>query len=154
MSNPALRDFDGITEADVELDGSIDTIEAYSDELSDEQISRLFILLHGRSGEITYNASFSIKEEMEQQINMVRKMRSAILPQGQVRPGPGSRELKEVVAASSTLLSLLMKVHPQVLSMDRQRSIESAVSETTRSLSQEDQQKFLALLESNLAEIE
>ena len=51
--NEALREFDLGDGHDVELDEHISTIEALSDELSDEDIARLWAVLQGRAQAIS-----------------------------------------------------------------------------------------------------
>ena len=151
----ALRAFD-LGGNDIELDGYIDLIDTLSEGLRDDQVTRLWGILSGRGGgdKVEYNASFDIKEEIQAQIVAVRALRNSVMPGGVVRPGLPAREIKEAVSASSTLLSSLMKHHEKVLSMDRQRAIELAVTDAVRSLPDEQRETFFSLLEENLSAIE
>ena len=149
----ALRDFDTGGD-DINIDEYISAIEVMSDHLTDEHVSRLFCLLQGRAETVEYGASFDIKEEVQMQIMAVRAMRNAVMPNGKVRPGLASREVKEVVTASSTLLNTLMKTHKDVMSFSRSRAIEEAVTTTVRTLPEDQQQAFFAVLEENLSAIE
>jgi len=149
-----LRDFEGI-DHDVELDGYIDMIDALSGSLREDQVVRLFSLLAGMGGveQVEYNASFDLKDEVQAQIQAVRAMREAVMPNGVVRAGTPAREVKEVVTASSTLLNTLMKMHERVMSFDRSRAIEEAVTTTIRTLPDDQQKMFFTALEDNLSAI-
>lgn len=149
----SLRDFDGIGD-DVDIDEYISAIEVMSDHLTDEHVSRLFCLLQGRAQTVEYGASFDIKEEVQMQIMAVRAMRNAVMPNGRVRPGLASREMKEVVTASSTLLNTLMKTHDKIMSLERQRAIEEAVTTSIQTLPEEQKKQFLATLAENLSTIQ
>ncbi len=154
--NEALRDFD-LGGNDIELDGYIELIETMADDLRDDQVGRLWTVLAERApGEaaVKYGADFDLKEEVQAQIQAVRAMRNAIMPGGIVRQGTPAREIKEVVTASSTLLTTLMKMHEKVMSFDRSRAIEEAVTETMKTLPDEKQKMFFSLLEENLSAIE
>ena len=155
MANPSLRDFDGIGN-DIELDGYIGLIDEMSEHLNDKQISQLWGILAGRGeeGRVEYNASFDIGKEISQQIMAVRALRNSVMPGGKVRPGLAAREVKETITASATLLNTLLKTHEKVMSFDRSRAIEEAVTETVRTLPDEQQKVFFALLEENLSAIE
>lgn len=149
----SLRDFDGIGD-DVDIDEYISAIEVMSEQLTDEHVSRLFCLLQGRAQTVEYGASFDIKEEVQMQIMAVRAMRNAVMPNGRVRPGLASREVKEVVTASSTLLNTLMKTHDKIMSLERQRAIEEAVTTSIQTLPEEQKKQFLATLAENLSTIQ
>ena len=152
--NEALREFDLGDGHDVELDEHISTIEALSDELSDEDIARLWAVLQGRAQAMEeYGADFDLGHEVQMQIMAVRAMRNAIMPGGVVRAGTPAREIKEVVTASSTLLNTLMKTHERIMSLDRQRAIEEAVTTSIQTLPDEQKKQFLATLEENLSAI-
>jgi hypothetical protein len=152
--NEALREFDLGDGHDVDLDEHISTIEALSDELSDEDIARLWAVLQGRAQAMEeYGADFDLGYEVQMQIMAVRAMRNAIMPGGVVRVGTPAREIKEVVTASSTLLNTLMKTHERIMSLDRQRAIEEAVTTSIQTLPDEQKKQFLATLEENLSAI-
>lgn len=149
-----LRDFD-LGGEDIELDGYIEMIEAMSAHLRDDQVVKLGSIISERAevGVVTYDANFDMMGEVESQIRAVHAMRNAIMPGGVVRAGTPAREIKEVVTASSTLLTTLMKMHEKVMSFDRSRAIEEAVSDTVSTLDQEAQDRFFALLKENLSAI-
>jgi hypothetical protein len=150
----ALRDFD-LGGNDVELDGYIDMIDTMSADLREDQVTRLFGVLAALGGRtVEYGADFDLKEEVQAQIQAVRAMRDAVMPNGVVRVGTPAREVKEVVTASSTLLTTLMKMHERVMSFDRSRAIEEAVTATIRGLPEDAQKVFFSQLEQNLSAIE
>jgi hypothetical protein len=151
--NNSLREFD-TGEADVALDDHVSAIEAWSDEMSEEHISRLWAVLQNKAQEVKYGPEFNMKEEVEMQLLAVHAMRQFVLPGGKIRPGTPIREVKEVVTASSTLLSTLMKSHREVLSFERTRSMEEATLVAIRTLPEETQELFFSELKQSLAAIE
>ena len=81
-------------------------------------------------------------------------MRRQIMIGNNIREGLNPREVREAVAASSSLLSTLLKVHEKVMSFERQRAIENAVIETVRELPEPAKEAFFINLETRLAAIE
>ena len=149
----ALREFD-LGENDISLDDQVSTIEAMADELSEEEIARLWTVLAGRAeAGVDYGPEFDMGKEVEMQILAVRAMRNSIMPGGIVRPGTPAREVKEVVTASSTLLTTLLKTHEKIMSYDRQRAIEEATVEVIKTLPDEQRDQFFKLLEESLSAI-
>ena len=154
MSELSLREFED-PGFDVKLGDYISAIEAYSHMLEPDQVNRLREIIGERVTEkVVYDASFNLRDEVQAQIACVRALRESVLPGGVVRAGLAAREIKEAVTASSTLLSTLMKTHKDILSLDRARCIEEAVSETIKTLSDEDRATFMKKLEENLSAIE
>lgn len=154
MSTQSLREFDSEVE-EVNLDEHIHAISVYGDQLTDEQIARLRSILFGRGDDqVEYNASFNLREEVQAQIMAVRALRNSVMPGGRVSPGMHAREIKEMISASSTLLNTLLKTHGQILSLERSRCIEEAVTEAIKTLPDEARESFLSLLETNLSAIE
>jgi hypothetical protein len=125
-------------------------------ELTEDQALALYNVLAPRflDGAVNYDADFDLRGEVEAQIRAVRAMRdSVILPGGAIRPGVASRELKEVVTASNTLLQTLMKTHEKVLNYDRQRSLEAATVAAVQSLSPSQRETFFETREAELENI-
>jgi len=125
-------------------------------ELTEDQAIALYNLLAPRftDNTVTYGADFDLAAEVEAQIVAVRAMRdSVILPGGRVKAGTPSRELKEVVTASNTLLQTLMKTHERVLNFDRQRALEAATVAAVEGLPEEARATFFDALEQELSAI-
>jgi len=153
--NQPLQEFDN-GDADIEMDEHIQLLEDMKTVLRPDQILRLYTLAASLAPreDVEYGADFDLKDEVQAQIMAVRAMRDAVMPGGRVRQGVPAREVKEVVTASSTLLNTLLKMHEKVLSFDRQRAIEEAVTDTIRTLPDEQQKLFMTALEDNLSRIE
>jgi hypothetical protein len=150
MTQEALREFD-LGGPSVDMEEHIGMIEAMAEALTDEHIARLWILLQDRAQErVEYGPDFDVGEEVRLQIAAVRAMRESVMPGGKVRAGVPTREMKEVVTASSTLLTTLLKTHEKIMSYDRQRAIEEATVEMVKTLSDEDQKLFFSRLEEAL----
>ncbi|PNV83834.1 MAG: hypothetical protein C0610_16785 [Desulfobacteraceae bacterium] len=93
-------------------------------------------LLDLSESEVVYGANFDMTVEVEGLIQSVRAMRSTVMtPGGTVRNDVTPREMKEVVTATSTLMTLLMKSHEKLMSFDRQRRLEQTTIEVLQRLS-------------------
>lgn len=102
-----------------------------------------------------YGADFDMIEEVNEQIKAVRALRSSVLDPvtGQVRDDKSSRDVKEIVSTSATLLTSLMKFHEKIINQDRMRALEQATIEVVKDLSPEAQEKFFTALEEKYAQI-
>lgn len=100
-----------------------------------------------------YGAGFNMMTEVTDQIVALRALRTRVLTDtGLVRAGVTARELKEVVAASNSMLQTLMKTHERIVNYDRMRAIEEATIEAIKELPDEVKQQFFAKLEQLLEE--
>jgi len=151
--NMPLHEF--MDEVGPELSEQVEIIASSPDSLTDEQVAVLWGAIQHRLGDsVEYGADFDLAAEVESQIAMVRAMRrNVITDAGTVLPGVAARELKEVVSASTTLLSTLTKSHEKILSFDRMRSIETATVAAIKELPPERQALFFETLESRLSDI-
>ena len=140
-----------------EIASAVETVVRNAQKLSREQISYLLdalTLFVPREKQIEYSADFDFAEEVGQQIAAVRAMREKVMdPSGQIKDEYSARDVKEVLASSTTLLSTLMRFHEKIVSIDRQRAIEQATVEAIRSLPDEQQEKFFSVLEDQLQKI-
>ena len=66
---------------------------------------------------------------------------------GRLKTDTATRDIKEVIAAGTTLTTLLMKSHEQILNADRQRAIERAMNDAVKTLDKEAQDVFFNKLE-------
>ena len=154
MTQEALREFD-LGEPDVDLEDHVSMIEAMSEGLTDHQVARLWGILQDRAEvQVEYGPDFNMVEEVRMQIAAVRAMRNSVMPGGVMRLGVPVREMKEMVTASSTLLTTLLRTHKEVLSLDRQRAIEAATVATMQTLPEEAREVFFAELAEALEAID
>lgn len=101
-----------------------------------------------------YGADFDIASEINDQIRVVRALRSTIVDEdGSLKDGIAPREAKEMISAGSTMLASLMKFHEKVINQDRMRAVETATIDTIKTLPEQQQDDFFAALESALATI-
>lgn len=153
MSQDALREFD-TGDSGIDLEDHVVTIETLSDELTDEQVGRLWVSLQGRAQEAAeYGPEFDMGGEVQMQIAAVHAMRNYLMPGGKMRAGVPVREMKEMVTASSTLLTTLLRTHKDILSYDRQRAIEEATVSAMQSLPEDAREVFFSQLEEALEAI-
>ena len=154
MSELQIREFEN-PGFDLQLGNLLDSLEVYSHLLQPDQINRLRSIIGDHAAEkVVYGPEFDIADEISQQITAVRALRESVLPGGVVRAGLPAREIKDAISASSTLITNLMKHHDKILGFERSRAVELAVSETIKTLSDEDRATFMKKLEENLSAIE
>ena len=137
------------------LDEPIDTVVAFRDRLSPVQIHKLIPLLAiipAAEDPQVYGADFDMADEVNQQILAVRAMRESIMEEGRIKDGIATREVKEVIAASNTMLSALMKFHKEIINLHRMRAIEKATIKVLKDMGHEE--KFLEQLETELEAID
>ncbi len=84
-----------------------------------------------------YDTTYDIRVEVEGLISAVRAMQMTVMDNGVLRSGITTKEMKEVVTSTTTLLSLLVKTHEKFMGFDRQRALELATVEVLRELSGE-----------------
>lgn len=169
MSN--IRDFedDQTNSLSKEIICSIDQVLEAANNLilSDQQLRLLsdtltstyptyFVAANGASANLRaedpeYGAAFSLADEVNAQIRMVRALRATILDEdGAIIQGSSARDAKEVISSSSTLLTSLMKFHEKIINQDRMRLIEQATIEAIKTLPDEQQEKFFSYLSEKL----
>lgn len=99
-----------------------------------------------------YGPAYDIKLEVDGLIQAVRAMQNSVMTNGQIRPGITPKEMREVVQSTTSLMSLLMKAHEKLLSLDRVRAIEQATISVLRELGDDAMvERFVAALEQELS---
>jgi hypothetical protein len=129
-----------------QLNEYVDSVIEHAQSLTPIQKARLTAAFAPRSSGNEYGEDFSLAIEVEEMLKMARALRKQVMVGNQVADGVGPREVKEAVSASNTLLNTLLKVHEQVMSFERQRAIEKAVTEAISELSHDHKQKFFTRL--------
>lgn len=87
---------------------------------------------------VVYGADYDIAAEIQQLLQAVRAMQGSVMSEdGRILQGITPREMKEVVTASSSLMSLLMKSHEKLMTFDRHRALEQATVQILQDLSDE-----------------
>ena len=137
-----LQDFDTLAgDPEVDIDGKItEFIEDILPVLSEDQLRELTeeLLALGmvKQGEeeVTYDAQFDMGKEVELQLRTVHALRRQVMVNNRIRKGTTTREVKEVVSTTTTMLNSLMKHHEKLLSMDRQRALEAATISVLKEL--------------------
>lgn len=139
------------------LDTEVEMIAVNKHLLRKDQVSLLLAAVEHLidRDEVGYGADFDIKDEINSQIQMVRAMRRSVLGEdGKIKTDVATRDLKEVMAAGTTLTNLLMKSHEQILNADRQRAMETALKKAVETLDKPAQDRFFDTLETLLENIE
>lgn len=109
----------------------------------------LFLL----DGEQTYDANFSVADELSLQIQAVQALRQHVFPGGRLKQDASIREAKEVITTCNQMIKTLMDSHERIMNMERMRAIESATVDVLSEMSEKDKEMFLERLELKLAEI-
>ena len=101
---------------------------------------------------IAYGADYDIKIEVENLIQAVRAMKSTVMTEGgQIKSGVTPAEMRQVVTSTTSLMTLLMKSHEQLMNFDRQRILEQCTVDTLRELGGEEiVTSFVKMMEDRL----
>lgn len=116
----------------------------YLNPIDQRELKRLLTIELGEDGD-DFDHDFDLKEEINAQLRMLRTMRSRA-----ERENISTRELKETLTASSSLITMLIKEQEKVVNIDRLRTVERAVVEAIKEQSHEVQEAFLSFLEGKL----
>lgn len=138
------------------LDDAVEEILNHPDALTDEQLTDLHaILQHYLPEAVHYGADFDFTQEITAQITSIRALRLKVMrPNGTLKEDVTTREAKEVITASASLLQQLMKHHDKIQNFERQRAIEEATTQAIKTLPSEVQQKFFDTLKELLTRLE
>lgn len=116
----------------------------YLNPIDQRELKRLLTIELGEDGD-DFDHDFDLKEEINAQLRMLRTMRSRA-----ERENISTRELKETLTASSSLITMLIKEQEKVVNIDRLRTVERAVVEAIKDQPHEVQEAFLSFLEGKL----
>lgn len=112
------------------------------------------LFLHNTGQNSTYDANFSVADELTLQIQAVQALRQHVFPGGRLKPDASIREAKEVVTTCNQMIKTLMDSHQRVMNMERFRAVEQATLDVLGELGDDLKEQFLARLEIKLEEIE
>jgi len=103
-----------------------------------------------------YGPDFDLTGEVNTQLAIVNAMRNTIITPGShaLKEGVTTREAKELIGASNTLMTTLMKSHKDIINAERQRAVEEAVIVYASRLEDEEKMKFLDGLQEELEKLE
>lgn len=90
-----------------------------------------------------YGFSFSMQAEIDRQLSVITTMRRLLQTSGE---NSSSRDMKELISASSTLINMIMKHQEQVRTYERQMKVERSIGEALK--------KFPEIREAYLKELE
>lgn len=95
-----------------------------------------------------------MRDEVEQQLLLVKGMRERMLERNRSEPNKfDTREFKDLVASSTTLLSMLTKMHDQILNQSRVKALSAALHAAIKDLEPGRQQIFTDHLREILEEL-
>lgn len=100
-------------------------------------------------GDFKVGSSVDILEECQQQMALVRMIRTQILTQG---ANANPKDLQSLVSTTTSLFAMLTKFQSEMINQDRIKSIESAVVAAIKNLEPEVQDRFYNELEELLGE--
>lgn len=120
-----------------ELGELVRRVVQFKEQFTDSQIQEIHdaIRPHLKSAAAAeqnmYDSNFSIADEINELLITSRAMRRSVMTDsGEIQADISTREVKEVLSSSTTLINSLMKSHEKVMSMERFRSVEAATIET------------------------
>ncbi|WP_422451867.1 hypothetical protein [Endozoicomonas sp. ALC066] len=151
----------------IEMAQAVATVERLSERFTDSQITRLSQAIRFRvesdlpapEQDNEYGAGFSLAQEINMQLKAVRALRSSVMyDSGRPKEDVDPRDLKDAITAANSMIGTLMKQHEKVMSMERNRAVESATVEALQELKEEHGmdavETYLSILERKLETIE
>jgi hypothetical protein len=136
-----------------DLEEEVELILRFPQLLTDDQLINLQAILgHYGVDAVPYGADFNFKVEIEAQLAAVKALRAKVMgPGGLLLDGVSTREAKEVIGASSTLITTLMRHHEKIMNFERLRALEEAVKAAVQTLPEGAREAFFAEMERRLA---
>jgi len=139
-TKPTLSEFADSTNREaklIDIEQTTNKLIGYVDGLNKRQADELIAALkkNGYFKEeiiVNYGADFSIADEMADQIKMVKALREKIMVGDDIVAGTSIQEAQRVVQSCGSMISMLVKNHKHVMSMERYRAIESTVIEVLK----------------------
>lgn len=95
-------------------------------------------------------ASIDIAKEVSEQLHALKTLRSTLIHGNQITGSP--KEVKDLISASTSLLSLLSKTQEDIWNQDRIRSMELTLLSILNDLDPELKDKFVAEMERRLGD--
>lgn len=151
----------------VEMAQAVASVERLSDRLTQSQIDRVYRAIRHRtesprpSGQQDneYGAGFNLSQEINMQLKAVRALRSSVMYEdGRPKEEVDPRDIKDAITAANTMIGTLMKQHEKVMSMERNRAVESATIEALQELKNEHGmdmvETYMKILEGKLENIQ
>jgi hypothetical protein len=138
---------------DLSLDDIIDYLGQYQRYITPDHVSQIKKILRSAEGEDhdaqseSSNALDHLLTEVQEQMAFLKTFRERITARG---AGSTTREVKDMIQASSTLFTMLTKLNVEITNQARLRKIEDATVEVIKTLDAERQQQFFSQLEEAL----
>lgn len=128
----------------VDLDHHIQVLQDYQKYLSEQHKIRLRTLVTDPAIAKTGDIMASLREEVQEQMTYVQEFRRRVQQRGE---GATTREVKDMLQASTSLFSMLTKMNEEITNQDRLRHIENATVEAIKTLDGKAQSRFFEYLE-------
>lgn len=151
----------------IEMAQAVASIERLTERLTQSQIDRIHRAIRHRtespipSGQQDneYGAGFSLAQEINMQLKAVRALRSSVMyDDGRPKEEVDPRDIKDAITAANSMIGTLMKQHEKVMSMERNRAVESATIDALQELKNEHGvdilETYMKILESKLENIQ
>jgi hypothetical protein len=127
----------------------LDGLERHKKYLTEDHVDRIALIIKETiyapsSGDGVLN---DLLKEVQEQMTYLKQFRKQITAKGETAT---TREVKDMIQASTSLFSMLTKLNDDITNQDRLRKIETATVEVVRTLSGEAQLNFFTLLEEAL----
>ena len=140
---------------EVSIDQLLDNLNTHSKYMTEEQVVRLaWILTQLREEAAPTEAPTGgetltdLLKEIQEQMTFLKNFRKQIVAKGDTA---STREVKDMIQASTSLFTMLTKMNEDITNQDRLRKIENATVNCIKTLPLKVQQKFFADLEEALA---
>lgn len=138
---------------EVSIDDLLDALDTHKKYMSDHQAARLSLMLNQvkHPDEVNAAAPDALNDlllEVQAQMAFLKGFREQVMMKGN---SASTREVKDMIQASTSLFTMLTKMNEGITNQDRLRKVENATVEVIRTLPAAAQSEFFTALEAALA---
>lgn len=105
------------------------------------------------TGDVSDSSKISLDEEMNELIKMVRRMRQNLSRQAAVNKAVSNREIRETISACVTAIKTLTSHQKAIVTLERNRVLESTLIEVLGELDEGAQAEFQSRFRERLEEV-
>jgi hypothetical protein len=133
---------------EMSIDQLINKLEHNKKYITDTQASRLANIANRTSDGVSKDSMGDLLSEVQAQMIVLKSFRKRVSDQGNAAT---TRDLKDMIQASTSLFTMLTKMNEGITNQERLRKVEDATIEAIKTLPSKEQQIFFSTLEKALA---